>query len=258
MRMPALFVGHGNPMNAIEHNEFHRGWAAVAARLPRPRAVLCVSAHWETHGAHVTAAALPATIHDFYGFPQALFDVRYPAPGDPALAARVASLVTTERVGLDPRRGLDHGAWSVLIAMYPAADLPVVQLSMDTGRPGSHHYALARQLAPLRDEGVLVLASGNIVHNLRLFDFRDPTPLDWALAADADIRAQIAARRHDELAAFPAQPEASLAVPTPEHYLPLLYAIALQQTGETAEFFNVRVPGSISMTSVLIGGPPQG
>ena len=141
--------------------------------------------------------------------------------------------------------------------MYPAADLPVVQLSMDTGRPGPHHYALARQLAPLRDEGVLVLASGNIVHNLRLFDFRDPTPLDWALAADADIRAHIAARRHDELAAFPAQPEASLAVPTPEHYLPLLYAIALQQTGETAEFFNVGVPGSISMTSVLIGGPAQ-
>ena len=258
MRMPALFVGHGNPMNAIERNEFHLAWAEVAKRLPRPRAVLCVSAHWETHGAHVTAAALPATIHDFYGFPQALFDVRYPAPGDPALAARVASLVTTERVGLDPRRGLDHGAWSVLIAMYPAADLPVVQLSMDTGRPGPHHYALARQLAPLRDEGVLVLASGNIVHNLRLFEFRDPRPLDWALAADADIRAHIAKRRHEELAAYPAQPEARLAVPTPEHYLPLLYAIALQQEGETAEFFNVRVPGSISMTSVLIGGPAQG
>jgi 4,5-DOPA dioxygenase extradiol len=136
-------------MNAIEHNEFHRGWAAVAAHLPRPRAVLSVSAHCETQDAQVTAAALPATIHDFHGFPQALFDVRDP-----------------ERVGLDPRRGLDHGAWNVLIAMYPAADLPVVQISMDTGRPGPHHYALARQLAPLRDEGVLVLASGNIVRNL--------------------------------------------------------------------------------------------
>ncbi|MDP9200272.1 MAG: dioxygenase, partial [Pseudomonadota bacterium] len=222
-------------------------------RLPRPRAILCVSAHWETRGAHVTAAAMPATIHDFYGFPQALFDVRYPAPGDPALAARVASLVASERVGLDPLRGLDHGAWSVLIAMYPSADVPVVQLSMDTGQPGPHHYALARQLAPLRDEGVLVLGSGNIVHNLGLFDFRDPAPLDWALAADAGIRGHIAAGRHAELAGFPAQPGSRLAVPTPEHYLPLLYAIALQQAGETAEFFNVRVPGSISMSSMLIG-----
>ena len=207
MRMPVLFVGHGNPMNAIERNEFHLGWAAIARRLPRPRAILCVSAHWETRGAHVTAAAAPETIHDFYGFPQALFDVRYPAPGDPALAARVAALVTSERVGLDPGRGLDHGAWSVLIAMYPSADVPVVQLSMDTSLPGSHHYALARQLAPLRDEGVLVLGSGNIVHNLRLFDFRDPAPLDWALAADAELRGHIAAGRHDELAAYPARPE---------------------------------------------------
>jgi 4,5-DOPA dioxygenase extradiol len=255
--MPALFVGHGNPMNAIERNEFHLGWSAVARRLPRPRAVLCVSAHWETQDAHVTAAPAPGTIHDFYGFPKALFDVRYPAPGDPALAARVASLVTSERIGLDPGRGLDHGAWSVLIAMYPSADVPVVQLSMDTRRPGPHHYALARQLAPLRDEGVLVLGSGNIVHNLRLFDFRDPAPLDWALAADERLRGHIDAGRHAELADYPARPEAHLAVPTPEHYLPLLYAIALQQEGETAEFFNVRVPGSISMTSVLIGGSAE-
>ena len=257
MRMPVLFIGHGNPMNAIERNEFHLGWATVARRLPRPRAILCVSAHWETRDAHVTAAGMPATIHDFYGFPQSLFDVRYPAPGDPALAARVSSLVASERVGLDPGRGLDHGAWSVLIAMYPSADVPVVQLSLDTSRPGSHHYALARQLAPLRDEGVLVLGSGNIVHNLRLFNFRDPAPLDWALAADAELRGHIAAGRHDELAAYPARPEARLAVPTPEHYLPLLYAIALQQAGETAEFFNVRVPGSISMSSVLIGASPK-
>ena len=141
--------------------------------------------------------------------------------------------------------------------MYPSADVPVVQLGMDTSLPGPHHYALARQLAPLRDEGVLVLGSGNIVHNLRLFDFRDPAPLDWALAADAELRGHIAAGRHDELADYPSRPEARLAVPTPEHYLPLLYAIALQQAGETAEFFNVRVPGSISMSSVLIGGPAK-
>jgi 4,5-DOPA dioxygenase extradiol len=251
--MPVLFVGHGNPMNAIERNAFHLGWAKVASRLPKPKAVLCVSAHWEARGARVTAAVAPETIHDFYGFPQALFDVRYPAPGDPALAARVAALVTSEGVQLDPGRGLDHGAWSVLIAMYAGADVPVVQLSMDTRLPGAHHYALARQLAPLRDQGVLVLGSGKIVHNLRLFDFRNPTPLDWALAADASIRGMISGRRHDALAAYPERPESRLAVPTPEHYLPLLYAVALQQADEEAVFFNVAVPGSISMTSVLIG-----
>jgi 4,5-DOPA dioxygenase extradiol len=253
MKMPVLFVGHGNPMNAIERNDFHLGWAAAARRLPRPKAILCVSAHWETHGAAVTAAAVPETIHDFYGFPKALFDVRYPAPGDPGLAARVAALVTSERVRLDPGRGLDHGAWSVLVAMYPRADIPVVQLGIDTGRDGAHHLALARQLAPLRDEGVLVLGSGNIVHNLRLFDFRDPKPLGWALEADAAIRDMIAGRRHDALAAYPERPEARLPVPTPEHYLPLLYAVALQQDGEETGFFNVAVPGSVSMTSVLIG-----
>jgi 4,5-DOPA dioxygenase extradiol len=252
--MPVLFVGHGNPMNAIDRNEFHRGWEAVARRLPKPKSVLCVSAHWETRNAYVTATATPETIHDFYGFPKALFDVRYPAPGDPALAARVAALVTSERVRLDPGRGLDHGAWSVLTAMYPSADVPVVQLSLDTSLPGAHHYALARQLAPLRGEGVLVLGSGNIVHNLRLFDFRDPAPLDWAIASDAKLRSLIAAGRHDELAAYPERPEARLAVPTPEHYLPLLYALALQQPHETAGFFNVLVTGPISMTSVLIGG----
>jgi 4,5-DOPA dioxygenase extradiol len=257
MRMPVLFVGHGNPMNAIERNEFHLGWAAVARRLPRPKAILCVSAHWETRGARVTASATPETIHDFYGFPKALFDVRYPAPGDPELAARVATLVTSEPVQLDPGRGLDHGAWSVLIAMYPGADVPVVQLGMDTRLPGSHHLALARQLAPLRDEGVLVLGSGNIVHNLRLFDFRNPAPLDWALAADAAIRAMISGRRHDQLAQFPQRPDARLPVPTPEHYLPLLYCVALQQDGDELEFFNVSVPGSISMTSVLIAARAQ-
>lgn len=254
MRMPALFIGHGNPMNAIERNEFHLAWESLGRRLPRPRSVLCVSAHWETRDAYVTATATPETIHDFYGFPKALFDVRYPAPGDPALAARVAALVSSERVRLDPGRGLDHGAWSVLVAMYPAADIPVMQLSMDTTRPGAHHYALARQLAPLRHEGVLVIGSGNIVHNLRLFEFRDPAPLDWALAADATLRSMIAERRHDELATYPGRPEAKLPIPTPEHYLPLLYALALQQPDENPEFFNVRVAGSISMTSVLIGG----
>ena len=188
MKMPVLFVGHGNPMNAIERNEFHEDWIALGKRLPRPRSILCVSAHWETQNAYVTATDAPETIHDFYGFPRALFEVRYPAPGEPALARRVAELAVSEGVRLDPGRGLDHGAWSVLVAMYPEADVPVVQLSIDTSRPGRHHYELARQLAPLRDEGVLVMASGNIVHNLRQFDFRDPTPLAWASRCDAEIR----------------------------------------------------------------------
>jgi len=257
MRMPVLFIGHGNPMNAIERNEFHENWIALGKRLPRPRSILCVSAHWETQNAYVTATEAPETIHDFYGFPRALFEVRYPAPGEPALARRVAELVVSEGVRPDPRRGLDHGAWSVLVAMYPEADVPVVQLSMDTGRPGRHHYELARQLAPLRDEGVLVMASGNIVHNLRQFDFRDPTPLAWASRCDAEIRAHVVAGRHDALMVYPTHDEGRLAVPTPEHYLPLLYAIALQQPGERAEFFNAKVQGSISMTSVLIGGPAE-
>jgi 4,5-DOPA dioxygenase extradiol len=254
MKMPALFVGHGNPMNAIDRNEFHRSWEALGTRLPRPEAVLCVSAHWETRNAWVTASESPETIHDFYGFPKALFDVRYPAPGNPALARRVASLVATERVRLDPGRGLDHGAWSVLVAMYPGANLPVVQLSIDTSLPGRHHYALARQLAPLRDEGVLVMGSGNVVHNLRQFDFRDPKPLAWAERSDSEIRGHVEAGRHEALMDYPgSSPDARLAVPTPEHYLPLMYAIALQQPGDALELFNDAVQGSISMTSVLIG-----
>jgi len=256
MKMPVVFIGHGNPMNAIDRNEFGRGWNALGRRLTEPRAILCVSAHWETNDARVTAAERPETIHDFYGFPKALFDVRYPVPGDPRLAARIAGLVTTGSVQLDPRRGLDHGAWSVLLHMYPAADIPVVQLSMDTSRPGAHHYALARQLAPLRDEGVLIVGSGNMIHNLALFSYSDLKPQPWALQLDEELRRRIAARDHAALIDPQTLGEsAHLAVPTPEHYLPLLYALALQEAGESAEFFNVGVQGSISMTSVLIGGP---
>ena len=256
MRMPALFVGHGNPMNAIELNEFHRGWQDLARRIPRPRAVLCVSAHWETRGVYVTANPTPETIHDFYGFPKELFDIQYRAPGDPGLAHRVAELMKGERARLDPGRGLDHGAWSVLIAMYPAADVPVVQLSLDTSRHGSFHFRIARELAPLRDEDVLILASGNIVHNLRLFSFRDTEPLPWALECDAEIRRRILAREHEALMDYHTLgPHARLAVPTPEHYLPLLYALALRGDADQADFFNSRVLSAISMTSVLIGEP---
>ena len=256
MKMPVLFVGHGNPMNAIERNEFSRSWNELGRDLPRPKAVLCISAHWETRGVHVTATERPETIHDFYGFPKALFDVRYPAPGDPVLARRVAGLISAVKVRLDPGRGLDHGAWCVLVAMYPAADIPVVQLSLDTSEQGQFHYSLARELAPLRDEDVLILASGNMIHNLRLFSFRDPQPLQWATDCDAKLRERILARDHQSLMDYETLgPHARLAVPTPEHYFPLLYPLALQEAAEPASFFNERVLSAISMTSVLIGAP---
>ena len=254
-RMPALFIGHGNPMNAIERNEFHRGWEEVARGLPNPKSVLCVSGHWETRGVYLTASESPETIHDFYGFPKALFDVRYPAPGDPGLARRAQELIESVDARLDPGRGLDHGAWSVLVAMYPKADVPVVQLSLDTSRPGAFHYALARELRPLRDEGVLILGSGNMVHNLPLFDYHDPNPLDWAARCDSEIKKRILERDHDALISCETLgPDARLAVPTPEHYFPLLYALALQDEDEHLGFFNSAVLSSISMTSVLVGG----
>jgi len=254
MTLPVLFLGHGSPMNAIDDNAFHRGWRDAAAALPKPRAILCVSAHWETPGVAVTASPQPPIIHDFYGFPQALFDVRYPAPGDPALAARVAALFAPEPVTLDPHRGLDHGAWGVLIAMYPDADIPVVQLSLDVSKSAAEHAALAAKLAPLRDEGVLILGSGDIVHNLRQFNFRDPRPLDWAERFNAVAKAHITAGEHAALADIEALgPDAALAINSAEHYLPLLYVLALQRAGETVTFFNDEVVGSISMTSVKIG-----
>jgi 4,5-DOPA dioxygenase extradiol len=252
--MPVLFVGHGNPMNAIERNEFHHSWQELGRRLPKPKAVLCISAHWETRGVCVTATGKPETIHDFHGFPKALFDVQYPAPGDADLANRISGLISSTKSRLDQGRGLDHGAWSVLAPMYPAADIPVVQLSLDTSQPGRFHYALARELAPLRDEGILILGSGNIVHNLRLFSFHDPQPLPWAAECDATLRRRIQAREHDLLLDYDTLgPNARLAVPTPEHYFPLLYALALQEDAELVSFFNERVISAISMTSLLIG-----
>jgi 4,5-DOPA dioxygenase extradiol len=241
-------------MNAIEDNAWHRGWRDVAARLPRPRAVLCVSAHWETRGVRVTASPRPETIHDFSGFPQALFAVRYPAPGDPALARRVSDLLAPQAVGQDPSRGLDHGAWSVLRAMYPDADLPVVQLSLDTAEPGSFHYELGRRLSPLRDEGVLVVGSGNFVHNLRRFDWEGTEPLDWAARFDADVKARVRVHDHEALLdPLALSPDGRLAVPTPEHYLPLLYVLALHAPEEPVSFFDEDVVSSISMTSVIVG-----
>jgi 4,5-DOPA dioxygenase extradiol len=252
--MPALFLGHGSPMNAIEDNAFHRGWRDIATRIPRPRAVLCISAHWETRGIAVTASARPETIHDFGGFPQALFDVRYPAPGDPALAARVAELMKPDTVSLDPSRGLDHGSWGVLIAMYPNADVPVVQLSMPYGEPGSVHDTLGQRLAPLRDEGVLIVGSGNIVHNLRLWGSRDPRLMESWVRFNDKVKALTVAGDTAAVADYMAlDPDAALAVPTPEHYFPLVYALAVRTPGETVTFFNDDGPGGIFMTSAVIG-----
>ncbi|MHB8679494.1 MAG: 4,5-DOPA-extradiol-dioxygenase [Rudaea sp.] len=252
--MPALFIGHGSPMNAQEDNAFTRGWQDAARRIPRPRAILCVSAHWETRGVYVGGAATPETIHDFYGFPKALFDVRYPAPGDPVLAARIVQTVKSTKVHIDPGRGIDHGVWSVLRIMYPQADIPVLQLSLDSARPGDFHHALGRELAPLRDDGILIMGSGNIVHNLRLFDFHASAPADWAVRADAAMRACITSGDHARLFDWAGLgPEVALGIPTPEHYLPLLYAMALRRDGEPIRFFNERVISALSMTCVQIG-----
>jgi len=253
-RMPALFVGHGSPMNAIEDNAVTRGWRDVAARLPRPKAILCVSAHWESRGVFVCVAQKPKTIHDFYGFPQALFDVTYPAPGNPALTRRVAEVVKGVPVHATDEWGLDHGAWSVLRVMYPAADIPTVQLSIDTSQPGAFHYALGRELGVLRDEGVLILGSGNIVHNLRLLNFRDPTPPDWVTRIDAASRARIERHEHADLIDWRAlDPQISLAVPTPEHYLPLLYVLGTHRADDDVQLFNPELFSTLSMTSVQVG-----
>jgi 4,5-DOPA dioxygenase extradiol len=253
-RMPTLFVGHGSPMNALEDNEFTRSWQQLARQMPRPQAILCVSAHWETRGVYVGATAQPETIHDFYGFPKALFDVSYPAPGDPALAQRIKQLITTSKVHLDQGRGLDHGVWSVLRIMYPQADVPTLQLSLDMTQPGAFHVRLAQELGPLRDEGVLILGSGNIVHNLREMSFRDLTPLPWAENADAIVRARIEAGDFAALADWNALgADVVRGIAGPEHFLPLVYVVTQRRADEAISFFNATVLGSISMTGVRVG-----
>ena len=252
--MPALFIGHGSPMNAIEDNVFSRSWREIVTFLPKPRAILCISAHWETMGAAVTASEWPETIHDFYGFPKALFDVQYPAPGSPELAQQIVDLLHPQFVQLDTGRGLDHGAWSVLQAMYPAADLPVLQLSLDRTRNAPSHYELAKKLQPLREQGVLIVGSGNIVHNLRVFNFNETQTYDWAIAFDQTVMNCILQRDHAALCDYSKFGQmAALSIPTAEHYLPLLYALAQQQDGEPLRFFNPGVVSSISMRSLQIG-----
>lgn len=253
--MPAVFFGHGSPMNTLERNRHTDAWRTVGARFPSPRAVLMVSAHWYLPGLAVTAMRSPRTIHDFRGFPQALHAFEYPAPGDPALAARVAELLAPLGVDMDEDWGLDHGTWSVLAHAYPRADVPVVQLSIDATRPPSFHYELGRLLAPLRDEGVLIAGSGNVVHHLGLLR-RDASaaPYDWAVEFEAAVREALETGRHAALVDFAALGNAArLSVPTPEHYLPLLYVAGAQRPGDRVEMLTQGIElASLSMLSVLI------
>lgn len=254
--MPVLFVGHGSPMNALETNEFSLEWQKLGKSLPRPNAILCISAHWETKGTFITAMEKPQTIHDFGGFPQALFDVQYPAPGSPELAAETKNMVTKTNVGLDEKWGLDHGAWSVIKHLYPDADIPVIEMSLDYYQYPQYHYDLAKKLSSLRKKGILIIGSGNMVHNLRILDWNKPDQgFDWALDANAKFKKLILDNDHHQLINYRnIGREMDLAVPTPEHYLPLLYVLALKAENEGVSIFNDKpVMGSLFMTSVKIG-----
>ncbi|MGV8997820.1 MAG: 4,5-DOPA dioxygenase extradiol [Parvibaculaceae bacterium] len=252
--MPAVFIGHGNPMYAIEPNAYTAGWAQLAASLPRPKAILCISAHWYTQGTGVTAMLAPRTIHDFGRFPQALFDVQYPAPGDPALAARIIDLLQPLGVISDTSWGLDHGTWSVLVHAFPQADIPVLQLSIDGTKPNSFHYELGQRLSALRDEGVLIIGSGNVVHNLSLVKWQgDATPFDWATSFNDAVRDHITRSDHAPLIDYEAMGEpALLSIPTPDHYLPLLYVLGAIRPSDKVTFPVDGIDmGSLSMLCVL-------
>lgn len=253
-RMPALFIGHGSPMNAIEDTPYGRAWERLAAALPRPQAILCLSAHWQTKGTRVTAMSHPRTIHDFSGFPEALNTMDYPAAGSPPLADDIRGLITAASVELDQHWGLDHGCWAVICRMYPEADIPVVQLSLDRDRGAGFHYALGAELAPLRDQGVLIIGSGNIVHNLALLEWADQ-PCEWAVEFDATVAGLIRERDHQALIHYETLGRsAALSIPTNEHYLPLLAILALQGRDEEASFFAEGIAlGSLSMRGVQIG-----
>jgi 4,5-DOPA dioxygenase extradiol len=257
-QMPVLFLGHGSPMNAIEENEFVSGFRNVGKEIPKPSAILCVSAHWETRGTFVTAMEHPRTIHDFGGFPKALFDVQYPAPGSPELAKETKSIVKKTEVGLDEKWGLDHGAWSVIRHLYPDAAVPVIQMSLDYYQKPQFHYELAKELSSLRRKGVLIIGSGNMVHNLRMVAWdklnADNYSYDWAVEASEKMKQFILSGDHQQLINYSSQGKAfDLAIPTPEHYLPLLYSLALKGENEKASLFNDKaVGGSLTMTSLKI------
>jgi 4,5-DOPA dioxygenase extradiol len=258
-KMPVMFIGHGSPMNAIEDNEFSERWKQMGKEIRQPKAVLCISAHWLTEGTQVTAMEHPQTIHDFSGFPKSLSDERYPAPGNPELAAETKSLISKTNVGLDHDWGLDHGTWSVVRQMYPEANIPVIQLSIDYYKPGQYHYELAKDLAALRKKGVLIIGSGNMVHNLRMVAWDKMNVsnygFDWAVEMNEIFKKKIIDGDHAALADYEKlSKSARLAIPTPDHYYPLLYTLALQDKHEEPVFFNDKaVAGSLTMTSVKFG-----
>lgn len=254
-RFPLLFLGHGSPMNAIEENEFVQGWRKAGENLEKPNAILCISAHWETKGTQVTAMPQPPTIHDFYGFPKALYEVDYPAPGSPELAEETKQTIKSTQVELDHSWGLDHGAWSVVKHLFPNADVPIVQMSLDSTQPPAYHYALAKELNSLRRKGVLIVGSGNMVHNLRIMDWGKPNEgYDWAQEANEKMKKYIHDGDHLSLVNYNSGGKAMrLSVPTPEHYLPLLYILALKENDENVQVFNDKtIMGSIAMTSISI------
>jgi len=255
-RMPAVFIGHGTPFNALHSNRFTQAWSDFGRQIPRPRAILAISAHWYVGATAATAMSKPPTVHDFYGFPQEMYEISYPAPGAPEMVSTLQELVAPVWLQGDTGQwGLDHGTWSVLVHMFPEADVPVVQLSIDGRQPAAYHLELGKRLAPLREEGVLVMGSGNIVHNLRLMDrSRLGDGPEWASRYDAMVQRYVAEGDDDALVAYERHPDADLAVPTPDHYLPLLYAAGLRRNDEPAEVIVDGLDiGCVSMTSVRFG-----
>jgi 4,5-DOPA dioxygenase extradiol len=255
--MPAIFFGHGNPMNALSKNAYTEGWTSIGKSIPRPKAVLAISAHWYVPACAVTASLFPGTIHDFGGFPEALYQVEYPAPGSPELALRVKGLLSSVFVGLDQRRGLDHGTWAVLSHVFPDADIPTVQLAIDKTQPPLFHYEIGKRLLPLREEGVLVIGSGNLVHNLSAYAWGNPgvVPFDWALRFEKNVRELMLKGDDAHVVDYKGLgPDAMMSVPTPDHYLPLLYVLGLRNKNEEIGFPVQGVDGgSVSMLAVQIG-----
>ena len=258
-KMPVLFLGHGSPMNAIEENQFVQGFRNISREIPKPNAILCISAHWFTNGTFVTAMLNPKTIHDFYGFPKELFEVNYPAPGSPELARETAELLLPEIVEEDHSWGLDHGAWSVIRHLYPNAEIPVIQLSIDYNKPPQYHFDLAKKLQKLREKGILIIGSGNIVHNLRMIDWKNINTVgagwDWAVEAREKTNNWLLDGNFQNLIDYQRQGVAlQTAVPSPDHYLPLIYSLGLKEKFENLSLFNDElIGGSLSMTSVRIG-----
>ena len=255
-KMPVLFLGHGSPMNAIEENPFVEGFRTLGNALPKPKAIICISAHWETSGTYVTAMKQPKTIHDFGGFPKPLYEIQYPAPGSPELALETKKIIHKTEVGLDDHWGLDHGSWTVIRHMYPNADIPVIQMSLDRTKPAEYHYELAKELSVLRRKGILIIGSGNMVHNLRMVAWDkldgEAYAYDWAREANEKMKSYILDGDFKSLVNYKTQGRAfELSIPTPEHYLPLLYALALKEQEDATSLFNDQaLGGSLSMTSV--------